>query len=106
MSIDIRAQASPWMSGVEIGVFSKDGKSYATNIQMATVSPGVANQSICRLSNDSAQMLFNDLWHCGFRPQNYSESIGELKATKFHLEDMRNLAFKFIDKSEKGEASQ
>lgn len=44
---------------------------------------------------ESFQNFIDELWKSGFRPSNLSES--ELSALGKHLEDMRRIAFKFLD---------
>jgi hypothetical protein len=43
------------------------------------------------LSYHQAQLLIDDLWQAGVRPTDKVDDKGELKATKYHLEDMRRL---------------
>lgn len=45
------------------------------------------------LSQNSAQELMDELWHCGLRPSEGTGSAGQLSATQKHLEDMRTLVF-------------
>lgn len=64
--------------------------SYAEPIVMKTrkemeLDPGPA----IKFSHETIQDLFEQLWVMGFRPKNQEEAVGELRATKFHLEDMR-----------------
>lgn len=53
----------------------------------AMISPAV------RLRPNEAQALMDDLWACGIRPSEGTGSAGALKATQYHLEDMRRLVF-------------
>ena len=46
------------------------------------------------LNPEDAQRLFESLWKAGLRPAKVESAEGELAATKYHLEDMRKLAFK------------
>lgn len=53
----------------------------------------ITTPPLVTLSVDNTQSLFEELWRLGFRPsQAQDEYKGELKATKYHLEDMRKLA--------------
>jgi hypothetical protein len=45
------------------------------------------------LDENESQVLFESLWDSGYRPKNEQQHIGELRASKFHLEDMRTIAF-------------
>lgn len=49
-----------------------------------------------RLDTTDAQELMDELWSCGLRPTEGSGSAGSLAATERHLQDMRNIAFKFL----------
>jgi hypothetical protein len=49
------------------------------------------------LERTAAQSLFDDLWKAGFRPTNEIGSEGQLAALQGHLEDMRKIAFQFLD---------
>jgi hypothetical protein len=69
---------------------------------VAVVKPVVAEvidpiETITRptvsLSFDEATALITELWDAGVRPGNVGQ-VGELVATKAHLEDMRFLVFK------------
>lgn len=40
------------------------------------------------------QAAMDAAWKIGLKPEGYEEASSELKATKFHLEDMRELALK------------
>lgn len=46
-----------------------------------------------QLNATYAQKLMDDLWDCGVRPSEGSGSVGSLKATQVHLQDMRKIAF-------------
>jgi hypothetical protein len=44
-----------------------------------------------QLKEDAVQKLFQDLWNLGFRPDSGEGNVGQLGATKDHLNDMRKL---------------
>lgn len=46
------------------------------------------------LSDEDAQMLMDELWRAGLRPENGEGTDGHVNALKYHLEDMRKLVFK------------
>lgn len=59
------------------------------------VKPGINATSyphtlICR---ESAQSILQQLWDLGYRPKNGESSLAHVDALKYHLEDMRHLAF-------------
>jgi len=47
-------------------------------------------------SMSAAQQLMDDLWYYGVRPSEGIDNPGELRATKYHLEDMRRVFEKFL----------
>lgn len=52
---------------------------------------------VMSLSKESVQSLMDELWSCGVRPSNGDGNVGQLAATKAHLEDMRKMVFDFMD---------
>jgi hypothetical protein len=46
------------------------------------------------LSSYEAQILANQLWAAGIRPEQSGQSQGQFEAQSRHLEDMRTLVFK------------
>ncbi len=48
------------------------------------------------LYETDAQSLMEDLWNMGLRPSQLEDYVGELKATKRHLQDYRNLVDKLM----------
>ena len=46
------------------------------------------------MKEQECQMLMDSLWDAGIRPTEGSGSAGSLKATQYHLEDMRKIALK------------
>lgn len=46
---------------------------------------------------DEMQLLMNELWKIGMRPSGELDSIGQLNSLKSHLDDMRKIAFKFLE---------
>ena len=51
------------------------------------------------LPKRAAQALFDTMYEQGFRPTRREQEIGALQSTRAHLEDMRKIAFKFIEGS-------
>lgn len=96
--LNIRAQYAAWKNAIEILISeAPDGQSrkkkVVTSMGAEEIDIGVQAEPTLRLSMEDAQTLMNDLWHCGIRPTDGVDSPGELKATKYHLEDMRKLVF-------------
>ena len=46
------------------------------------------------MSKQECQVLIDSLWDAGIRPTEGCGSAGSLKATQYHLEDMRKIALK------------
>ena len=84
--VQVRAQSAPWHSGVEIVI--RDGMRVGTNITMETVEEGSIVNPTMKITRETAQLLFDDLWYCGFRPSGGVHNEGQLKATQDHLKDM------------------
>lgn len=87
----IHAQAAPWSRSIELLV--KVGDSYGTNVTMETIPEDERLEPTISLKLDAAQELMDDLWRAGLRPSEGSGSAGSLRATEYHLEDMRRLVF-------------
>lgn len=49
------------------------------------------------LNSEDAQGLFNQFWNAGFRPKDGTGNGGHIDALKYHLEDMRKLAFMGVE---------
>ncbi len=63
---------------------------FAETLQMKLVeNMSIDPNPVAQFTRENIQDLFNQLWQLGFRPKKFGEAEGELKATKFHLEDMR-----------------
>jgi hypothetical protein len=55
---------------------------------------------LLRMDPVSAQILIDELWKAGVRPHEIG-GAGELAATQRHLDDMRKIAFNFLDMKER-----
>ena len=58
--------------------------------------PGLAVPPTFTMNLESAQIFVDELWKQGIKPSNFKES--EITAQGKHLEDMRKIAFSFLDK--------
>jgi hypothetical protein len=73
---------------------SEDGALYAaTNIEFTRIDPGVYMAPTTSMEGKDLQLLFNELWKAGFRPNDGTGNSGHVEALKYHLEDMRKLVF-------------
>jgi hypothetical protein len=93
----IHAATSGFMRGVELAatIQGRDGKEYRLEdvlIDPVPCKEGYRLKPFLELTNEQAQQLMDDLYFAGVRPSDLRDSSGELKATKYHLEDMRQLA--------------
>jgi hypothetical protein len=55
--------------------------------------PDGQSEPTAAMRAEQAQELMDSLWDCGFRPTQGAGSAGQLDAVKYHLEDMRKIAF-------------
>jgi len=71
---------------------------YAMGVQLFRMpkeyQPGDPYDKADFLTKEQAQMLFQDLWDGGFRPEEDRAS----PAMKAHLEDMRKIAFDLLER--------
>jgi hypothetical protein len=94
MKTYIRAQSAPWRSAVEIFIGASDGKTRVKEIVLERMDEAIEQPPSFMLDDKMAQMLMDDLWHCGLRPTDGAGTAGAMRATERHLEDMRTLVFK------------
>jgi len=65
--------------------------------EMKDLEPNEPSIKISRIfgkETNFLQALSDALAKCGYKPKSVEENEGELKATKYHLEDMRKIALK------------
>lgn len=107
MKMEVRCQREPGKDGVEIAVFEKHPTGrvmYAERLTMRELPSGeYIGEPTMRLKNNEAQMLMDELWRCGLRPNEGSGSegsgsAGSLAATERHLKDMRAIALGLLSK--------
>lgn len=103
--LKIRAQSAPWNQAVEIFLYKPDvdgggGRQVVTGFtfELQEVATAMSDDMLQRLSTDDAQTLMDDLWNAGLRPTEGTGSAGSLRATEKHLEDMRGMTTKLLDK--------
>lgn len=68
-----------------------------TDVVMSKVEEGAMFNPLLKLTQDEATMLMTELWNAGVRPNNGEGNPGHVGALKAHLEDMRKIAFSYID---------
>lgn len=88
-----RAKRRPWDD--RIGIQLQDGDQIGVDVEMKAVPRGCTErgESTFFLEPYTAQILMDDLWAAGIRPEGVEGRPGELDATKRHLEDFRKLVF-------------
>lgn len=85
--------------GIYIIHHSGDGrrsvaKPVVIELDEVALSEGRIIDPSMRIDTENAQGIFQQLWDRGYRPKNGESSMAHVEAMKYHLEDMRKLAFK------------
>lgn len=73
----------------------------AQAVTMAEVAKGKEVPPCMYLEAGECQLLMDELYATGFRPTEGKDSIGAMKATENHLEDMKKIAFFLLNKGKK-----
>ncbi len=95
----VGAARNPSIRGIEFYITYKQPYSDDRHIGRVAMKKIKGNEAVWNppafwLTDHNAQKLMDDLWYAGVRPSEHGEAEGELKATKKHLQDMRNLAMR------------
>ena len=113
--IKVQVEFTPWYDGYEfllrydlgphhlVGKLTEPmvtGVSGKTRIEFEEYEQGERLDSTFRLYPKDAQNLMDELWRCGLRPSEEVGSKGQLKATETHLEDMRQLVTRLMNREE------
>lgn len=90
-----QATRAPWNASIELhmAVRAEGVLSVAQPVVMKAADEAQLHAPFMRLDFTAAQLLMDELWHCGLRPTEGSGSAGSLAATERHLQDMRKLVF-------------
>lgn len=93
--INLRANNAPWRGGVEFQISQVNYRQMfvVQELKFEEIKEGEICQPSLVINNNNAQVLMDDLWHCGFRPSEGTGSAGSLRATEKHLDDMRKIIF-------------
>lgn len=96
--IKIRAVSAPWHRGIEFLLTAPldEHNIGIGKLEFETTQMNFVERPTFSLSMDEAQTLMDDLWNCGIRPTEKIDNPGELRATKYHLEDTRKLVDKLL----------
>lgn len=80
--------------GVSFGFEPREGEWIAPLEFNVTKPPeGLTRRPAFTLRSNEVQQIMNELWRIGYRPNNGEGSSAQIEALKYHLEDMRKLAF-------------
>ena len=89
----IRAIRHIYNDYVELYIFpSRD--QVITSMTVENKEPGKRVDPSMEIPIDTAQLLMDELWNCGFRPSEGSGSAGALAAVQNHLTDLQKIVFK------------
>lgn len=94
---------APQLDGIQFWITERtmDGHRYATLLieeeTQQDASAAVWREPTFFLSKEQATALMNDLWHTGIRPSGIGDQGQTVSAVKAHLEDMRKIAFDFLN---------
>jgi hypothetical protein len=102
MQTKIYVERQPWQNGVSLHLVQQAGEgtryAIAQPVTMETITEdnfaGQHHAPFLSLTMHAAQLLMDELWHCGLRPTEGTGSAGSLAATERHLDDMRKIALK------------
>ena len=96
MQTKIRAHKNIFEELIELYIFDK--ASVATPIVFKEREIGEYNEPTLTITTEQAQALMDNLYNLGIRPTDAKGSnAGALEATQKHLEDMRKIAFNYIE---------
>lgn len=106
MKTDLEIMAAPRFltNGFEFLIKQKsmnENSQVATGLIMQKHKQGMHLEPTFRLDREQAQVLFDQLWQMGLRPQDGTGNSGHVAAINYHLEDMRRLVFKCAEKQVK-----
>lgn len=78
-----------------VDLYIKDRLNHAicTSLTFEKKNPNEIASPCMTLTNVDLQSLFDELWRLGFRSSEHIDEKSALKATQYHLSDMRRLVF-------------
>lgn len=89
----MRVELKPWYSGLSFLLMLPEERRYVSALQVADITDPGGLHETGTFTREDAQLLMDDLWHCGIRPSSGIGNAGQLAATEKHLGDMRKIAF-------------
>lgn len=100
--VKVTAARSPAVGGIEFHIVERqptyDGFRVGHVVMEEKVDEAVWYPPAFWLTEHNAQKLMDDLWNAGIKPSDYGDAEGALKSTKDHLQDMRRIAFRFLER--------
>jgi hypothetical protein len=99
--LQIFAQRELWADAISVRIGQRDDSgrlSVAIPLTMKEVDEATSVEPSLMLRKEDAQLLMDELWHCGVRPSEGTGSAGSLAATQAHLKDMQTVAFGLLRK--------
>lgn len=91
---------APQLGGIQFWVADRTmtGFRYAKlELEEETADSAVWKEPSFYLSREQATILINELWTAGIRPTSIGDQGETVSAVKAHLEDMRRIAFDFLN---------
>lgn len=100
----IRIDQNQMCDGYRVYAFlpGADGRGrVATSVTLEEYEPySVLGEPTARLSRDTVQDVFNQLWIMGFRPADGTGNSGHLAAVKDHASDLKEIVTRLLDQAE------
>ena len=88
--------STPWGRQIDLRAAIMDGAHVTAAMPVTLQDQDQDEQQVApflTLGIETAQVLMDQLWHCGLRPTEGSGSAGSMAAVQEHLKDMRRLVF-------------
>lgn len=93
----IGAQRDFSKAAVHLFGVSEDGRRALAQREVL-VEPGAYCEPFAVLSQTEAQQLVDELWACGIRPTEGSGSAGQSGAQQAHIDDLRKITNRLLEK--------
>jgi hypothetical protein len=100
--IETRCQYSFLCHSIDLFVLDRDENGKAVKLAPPVVPVEyefeMVKEPTIRLHLEQAQALMDQLWQCGLRPTEGSGSAGSLSQAENHIESLKRIAFKLVDR--------
>lgn len=102
IEMEIRAYRNPTQAfALELYGFNREHSHVAQTLVMKEHVHGMRMDPFLQLNQTEAQLLADSLWDAGVRPSQVA--LKDDTAIKYHLEDMRKIAFAYLRREEVNE---